>query len=233
MFLRAFLPEGHRSEESKSIIMLGIGLVATMAAIVLGLMLQGAQTSFREQRSEIVQMSANIIFLDRLLALYGLETKESRDLLRGAVVRTLNQMWPQDSTQPMQLDPTASQPEALIEKIQALSPQNETQRFLQAQALGLAFNLVQTRWTMFVQQFRSIPVTFLIVLLVLILWVTTIFFSFGLYAPPNATVIAVLFLSALSVSAAIFLIMELNRPFDGLLRMPSEPLRIALAHLGQ
>jgi hypothetical protein len=204
-----------------------------MAALVLALLIAAAQGSFREQRSEIMQLSANIIFLDRVLAHYGPETKEARDLLRSAVVHTLNQMWPEDSSQPAQLDPTASQVEVLLDKIQALSPQNETQRSLHAQALSLAFDLAQTRWLMFVQQVRSIPVAFLIVLAVLVFWFTTIFFSFGLFAPPNATVIAILLLSALAISFAIFLIVELNRPFEGLLRMPSDPLRDALLHLGQ
>ena len=233
MFLRAALPEHHLSTDSKDIVKLGMGVIGTMAALVLALMIAAAQGSFREQRSEIMQLSANIVFLDRVLAHYGPETKEARDLLRSTVVRTLNQMWPEDSSQPAQLDPTASKAEALSDKIQALSPQNETQRSLQAQALSLASNLVQTRWLMFMQQVRSIPVAFLIVLAMLVFWFTTIFFSFGLFAPSNATVIAILIVSALSISGAIFLIVELSRPFEGLLRIPSDPLRDALLHLGK
>jgi predicted RND superfamily exporter protein len=210
-----------------------MGVIGTMAALVLALLIAAAQGSFREQRSEIVQLSANIILLDRVFAHYGPETKEARDLLRRVVATTLKQMWPEDSSQPAQLDPTASEAEVLLDKVQALSPQNETQRSLHAQALSLAFNLVQTRWLMFVQQVRSIPVAFLIVLAVLVFWFTTIFFSVGLFAPFNATVIAILFISALSISGAIFLIVDLNRPFEGLLRIPSAPLRDALEHLGQ
>jgi len=233
MFLRAVLPDHHLSTDSKDIMKLGMGVIGTMAAIVLGLLIAAAQGSFREQRSEIIQLSANIIFLDRVLANYGPETKEARDLLRSAVVQTLNQMWPEDSSQPAQLDPTASQAEFLLDKIQALSPQNETQRSLQAQAQSLAFNLVQARWLMFVQQVKSIPVPFLIVLAVLLFWFTTVFFGFGLFAPSNATVIAILVVSALSISGAIFLMVELFQPFEGLLRIPSDPLRDALAYLGR
>jgi predicted RND superfamily exporter protein len=233
MFLRGALPEHHLSTDSKDIIRVGMGVIGTMAALVLALLIAAAQGSFREQRSEIVQLSANIILLDRVFAHYGPETKEARDLLRRVVATTLKQMWPEDSSQPAQLDPTASEAEVLLDKVQALSPQNETQRSLHAQALSLAFNLVQTRWLMFVQQVRSIPVAFLIVLAVLVFWFTTIFFSVGLFAPFNATVIAILFISALSISGAIFLIVDLNRPFEGLLRIPSAPLRDALEHLGQ
>jgi len=235
MFLRAVLPDHHVSTDSKDIIKLGMGVIGTMAAIVLGLLIAAAQGSFREQRSEIIQLSANIIFLDRVLDNYGPETKEARDLLRSAVVQTLNQMWPEDSSQPAQLDPTASKAEFLLDKIQALSPQNETQRSLQAQAQSLAFNLVQARWLMFVQQqqVKSIPVPFLIVLAVLLFWFTTVFFGFGLFAPSNATIIAILVVSALSISGAIFLMVELFQPFEGLLRIPSDPLRDALAYLGR
>jgi hypothetical protein len=204
-----------------------------MAAIVLGLLIASAVDSFRTQRSHIIQLSANIILLDRVLAHYGPEAKEARDLLRSAVVQTINQMWPEDSSQPAQLDPSGSKAEVPLDKIEALSPQNETQRSLQAQALSLAFNLAQTRWLLFVQQVRSIPLPFVIVLAVLLFWFTTIFFSFGLFAPSNATVIAILLVSALSIAGAIFLVVELNRPFEGLLRIPSDPLRDALLHLGK
>jgi len=233
MFLRAALPDHHLSTDSKDVVKLGMGVIGTMAAIVLGLLIAAAQGSFREQRSEIIQLSANIIFLDRVLANYGPETKEARDLLRSAVVQTLNQMWPEDSSQPAQLHPAASKADFLLDKIQKLSPQNETQRSLQVQAQSLASNLVQTLWLLSVQQVKSIPVSFLIVLAVLLFWFTTIFFGFGLFAPSNATVIAILVVSALSISGAIFLMVELFRPFEGLLRIPSDPLRDALSYLGQ
>ncbi|MGH7802369.1 MAG: DUF4239 domain-containing protein [Thermodesulfobacteriota bacterium] len=233
MLLRATLPEHHLSTDSKDVIKLGMGVIGTLAALVLALLIAAAQGSFREQRRNIMELSANIIYLDRVLARYGPETKEARDQLRSAVVQTLNQMWPEDSSKPAQLAPTASKAEVLLDKIQALSPKNDAERSLQAQALSLASNLVQMRWLIFVQQVRSVPVIFLIVLAVLVFWFTTIFFSFGLFAHPNATVIASLFICALSVTCAIFLMVELNLPFEGLLRIPSEPLRDALTYLGQ
>ncbi len=234
IFFRTLLPEHHLTRDSRDLVInIAVGLMAVMAALVLGLLIAAAQGSFNTKRSEIMQLSANIIFLDRVLALYGPETKEAHDVLHSAVVRTLNQMWPEDSSQPAQLDPTPSKIEDLLDKIQALSPQNETQRALQDQALNLAFDIVQARWLMFVEQVKSIPATFLIVLAVLVFWFTTIFFSFGLVAPPNATNIAILLVAALWIACAFFLLVELNRPFDGLLRMPSEPLHEALLHLGK
>ena len=229
-FLRTVLPEHHLSAESKNIVELGMGLVATMAALVLGLMIASAQGSFGTQRSEFIQMSSNTILLDRALASYGPETKEVRDLIRRVVLRTLNQIWPEDSSQSAQLDPLVARSEFVFEKIGALAPQNDAQRSIKDQALSLALNLAQTRWLMFEETGSSIPMPFLVVL---VFWITIIFVSFGLLAPPNATVIATLFICALSVSGAIFLILELDRPFRGLIQISSEPLRDALAHLGQ
>jgi hypothetical protein len=236
IFFRAVLPEPHLSEKSNNIIKLGMGLIGTLAALVLALLISGAQSSFREQRSEIAQMSANIIFLDRILADYGTETKEVRDLLRRSVADMLDQMWPPDSSRPAQLDPITearARGGFLYNKIQSLTPHSDAQRSLQAQALSLSFNLVQARLLILTQQVKSVPVAYLIVLAVMVFWFTTIFFSFGLYAPTNATVIATLLVCALSVAVAIFLLVELTTPFEGLLRIPSDALRTALAHLGQ
>jgi hypothetical protein len=230
MLLRAALPEHHLSTDSKDVVKLGMGLIATMAALVLGLLIASAKGSYDKQRSELTQMSTNIILLDRVLAHYGPETKEARNLLRHSVVRVLDQMWPEDSSQPAQLDPTAAGAEPVYDKIQALAPQNEAQRSLQTRALSTAIEIAQTRWLMFEQQGSSIPMPFLVVL---VFWLTIIFLSFGLLAPPNATVIATLLVCAVSVSGAIFLILQLDRPFEGLIQIPSTPLQTALAHLGR
>ncbi len=111
-----------------------------------------------------------------------------------------------------------------------LSPQNDAQRSLQAQALTIGTSLAQTRWLLAGQSARSIPMPFLVVL---VCWLAFIFVSFGLYARPNTTVIVALVLCALSFSSAIFLILELDRPFDGLVQISSAPMREALARLGQ
>ena len=120
--------------------------------------------------------------------------------------------------------------EGFFDKIQELTPQNEVQRSFQAQALKTSIDIGQARLLLFEQGGRSIPMPFLVLL---IFWLTVIFLSFGVFAPPNATVIATLFLCALSVSGAIFLILELDRPFGGLIQIPVAPLRNSIAHLGQ
>jgi hypothetical protein len=230
IFLRGVLPEQHLSADSKDTVRLGMGMVATMAALVLGLLVASAKNFFDAQSNELTQMSANVILLDRVLAHYGPETKEARDLLRGAVGRTLDLIWHQDHQQPSQMEPTAAGGEILYDKIQALSPQNDVQGALKAQASSMAIDLGKLRWLMFEQENTSVSLP---LLAVLVFWLAIVFASFGLFAPPNVTVIATLFLCALSVSGAIFLILEMYTPFQGLMQLSSAPLRNALAHLGQ
>jgi len=230
MLLRKALPEDHLSADSKDIVRLGTGLIATMAALVLGLLIGAAQTSFSSQRSELTQMSANIILLDRVLAHYGPETREVRELLRRAVIRLLNQVQPDDGSEPGKAEPTAAGGEILYDKLQALRPQSDLQRSLQPQALGLMLTIGQTRWLMFEQAERSIPMP---LLAVPVSWLAIIFLTFGLYAPRNATVVMVLIVCALSVAGAIFLILELDEPFTGWIRFSSAPLQNALSQLGQ
>jgi hypothetical protein len=229
MFLRAVLPERHLSADSKDTVRLGMGMIATMAALVLGLLVASAKNFYDMQSSDLTQLSANVILLDRVLAHYGPETKEVRDVLRGAVARSLDLIWHQGQ-QGSQMAPTAAGGEILYDKIQALSPQNDAQRALKAQASSMAIDLGKLRWLMFEQESASVSLP---LLAVLVFWLATVFASFGLFAPPNVTVIVTLFLCALSVSAAIFLILEMYMPFQGLMQLSSAPLRNALAHLGQ
>ena len=228
MLLHRILPEHHLSTESKDVIKLGMALTATMSALVLALLVNSAKGSFDAQRNEITQLSANVILLDRVLAHYGPETKEARMLLKQTATGMIDRIWPEGRTGNAELKPSGG--ERFYDKIQELSPQNEVQRSLQAQALKMSVDLGQTRWLLFEQGGSSIPMPFLILL---IFWVTIIFLSFGLFAPPNATVIVTLFLCALSVSGAIFMILELDRPFGGVIHISSAPMRNALAQLGK
>ena len=231
ILLRAVLPQNHLSAESKDIVKLGMGLVATMAALVLGLLVASAKGSYDAQIAELTQGSTNILLLDRLLAQYGPETKEARALLRGAVVRVLDRTWPRAGASASGLPPPASaSAETLYGKIQGLSPKDDAQRSLQSQALSIALDLRKTRWLMYEQETESVALPLLVIL---VLWLTIIFISFGLFAPFNATVVISLIAAALSVSAAIFLILDMYKPYSGLIQISSAPLRFALAHLGE
>jgi hypothetical protein len=107
MLLRATLPEHHLGSDSKDIVKLGMGLVGTMAALVLGLLVASAKGSFDVQSTELTQMAANVGLLDRALAQYGPETKEARDMLRVVVARLLDEIWSKDRAGPAPLDPSS------------------------------------------------------------------------------------------------------------------------------
>lgn len=231
MLLRKLLPEHHLDADTKSVVNLGMALVGTMSALVLGLLIASAKSSFDAQRGEFIQMSTNVILLDRILARYGPETKKARDVLRSAAL-SLDRNWSEDTSRSERLDSSAMKAAgaSFYEKIQELTPRNDFQRSLQGQALQTALSLGQTRSLLLEQAGSSIPTPFLVVL---VFWLSIIFTSFGLFAPYNATVVATLFVCALSVSGAIFLILELDSPFAGLLQISDVPLRDAIAHLGQ
>jgi hypothetical protein len=228
--LSSALPQDHLSADSKDVVRMCMGLVSTMSALVLGLLVSSAKSFYDAQNAELTQMSTKVIVLDRLLAHYGLETTEVRDQLRDYVVDSIDTVWPREHTQPARLMAPTTGPEALIGKIQALTPKDDRQRSLQAQALSTAIGLIQTRWLMYEQGADSVSGP---MLAILVFWLAAIFISFGLFAPRNATVITALFVAGLSVSGAIFLIFEMYTPFGGLIKISSAALRATLAHLGQ
>ena len=227
--LQAALPRHHLAADSKEAVRLGMGLVATMAALVLGLLVGSAKSSYDAQGSELTEMSANLVMLDRALAHYGPETKAARDLIRASTIRILDQGWSKNRKDTSQLEPRSAGGEAVYESIQDLSPRDDRERTLQAVALSIAASLGETRWLMFEQGAASISMPLLIVL---IFWLTALFISFGLFAPSNATVVASFLISALSVSGAILLIVEMYTPYAGIIQISSTPLRTALAQLG-
>lgn len=229
LFLGDVLPEHHLSPDTKDTVKLGMGVIGTMAALVLGLLIASAKSSYDAQNSAVTQMAANFMLLDRVLAHYGPETKEARDLLRPTVAGVLDRIWPEDNQRSAALAPSG-RAEEFFDKIEELAPRTDSQRSLRDRALQIGTDIGHTHWLMFEQAGASIPTPFLVVL---VMWLTIIFASFGLFAPRNATVIATQFVCALSVSAAIFLILELEQPFEGLLQISSAPLQNASAHLGQ
>jgi hypothetical protein len=229
MCLRARVPADHLGQDSKDVVKLGMGLIGTMAALVLGLMVGSAKSSYDSQKNALTQMSAKIILLDRALAHYGPESAESRELLRGTVTTMLAQIWSDEAPGSDKLAPKMAG-EVLFDKLQGLSPKNDTQRQLQNQALSMVIDIGQTRWLLFQQSGSAISTPLLIVL---VFWLSIIFGSFGLLAPVNATTVFTLLLCAIAVSGAIFLIFELDTPFEGLLQIPNTPLRNALVHLGK
>jgi hypothetical protein len=223
-----YLPEAHLSADSRDSVKLAMGLVATMTALVLGLLVSSAKGTYDTARSEVIQMAAKVAFLDRVLALYGPEAAEARTELRAAIIDAVQRIWPGDRSGPAQLAPNEQAGDALYITVQRLSPHDDAQRTLKAQLATLMVDLGQLRSLLVAQSIPSISKPMLIIL---VSWLVVIFFGFSLLAPPNATTTLALIASAFSVACAIFLILELDQPFGGLIQIPSESLTNVLSHL--
>ena len=232
LFIGRVLPEHHLSQDTKDVVKLGTALIATMSALVLSLLISSAKSSFDLMDNELVQNAARAISLDRALADYGQETREIRDLLKRSYAARIQLLFPGDASRQAELDSPEQvvRTENIRAKLWELSPQNDAQHGLRSQALEISGEMSTTRWLLLLQKDKPIPMTLLIVL---VSWLAIIFAAFGLFAPRNAMVVAALFVCALSVSGAIFLILEMNSPFAGLMKVSSAPMRDALAHLGQ
>jgi hypothetical protein len=180
----------------------------------------------------VKENAIDVLALDRVLARYGPGTGEIRAGLKHALKTRIEMIWPQGSSKPSNLDPTGvgSNVEGLADAIRGLQPRDDSQRALQSRAIDLAEDLLKVRWVVLADTGTSVLAPFLVILL---FWLTTIFVSFGLFAPCNATVLTVLFVCAVSVGGAVFLILEMDAPFDGLLKVSANPLRNAYTHLNQ
>jgi hypothetical protein len=229
IWCRIRLPDHHLSSESKDVVRIGMGLVATMAALILGLVVASAKSAFDAQDSAVRSVAADVLALDRTLAQYGPETAPIRAAVRRAVEGRLQTSWTVGDASSTQ-DAWAASGESIEDLLLSLTPQNDAQRWLQSQALSSASDVLKTRWTAFASAGTSVPTSFLIVL---VFWLAALFWSFGLFAPANPTVLSVLLLCAASVALAVFLILEMETPFAGLMKISSAPLHAALEQLGR
>ncbi len=225
--LHSHLPESHLRDESKDTIRTGAGLIATLTALVLGLLVGSGKSSFDAINTGLTSAGAKIILLDRTLARYGSDARPARDDLHRSVASALERAWPEIHTGVPGLNPLGAEPglESLQDQLLKLTPQTEAQRWLRSQALQMSSDLTQSR-ELLIQQIQSaIPPVFLIVLT---LWLVLLYFNFGLFAPRNPTAVAVLMICALSTSGAVFLILEMSHPLQGVIRISSLPLQQAL-----
>jgi hypothetical protein len=232
MVLHRKLPDHHLDAESKDVVKLVMGLIATMAALVLSLLVASGNSSYQLQESSVQSLSANVLLLDRLLALYGPDAREARDELHQVVTVVHDRMWSLDGSTTADLDPTATQKMTsdFAVALEKLSPKTESQGVLKTQAMQIGQSLAQTRLLMFEQSGSSISWPFLTIL---VFWLCMLFLGFGLFAQFNATVTVALFIGAVSVAGAIFLILELNEPYSGFMRISQGPMQHALTLIGR
>ena len=226
--LRRVLPDDHRSEQTRDTVKLAMGLVATMTALLLGLLVSSAKSSYDATRGQVIQMAARVAYLDRLLVEYGPDAADIRSKLRVMTEGAIRRIWPEGKETRSQLAPERHAGDEFYYAILRLSPQDDMQRTYKAQAASVAAELGQSREQLLAQSVPSIATPLLVVV---VTWLMLIFLGFSLIAPANATATLSLMVSALSVSGAIFLILELDQPFAGLMRISSEPMLRALSQL--
>jgi len=230
MFIKRLLPAHHVSSESKDVVRVAMGMVATTVALVLGLLVYSAKSFYDTQTAEITQLAANVVLLDRVLAHYGPESADVRAELQRTIQRHLETLWPDHDSRSSNAQYAAPNGEAIFDKIHALIPKDDRQRSLQAQASSLALQMGQTRLLMLTQ--RSVPVPKLL-LVMLVFWLIALFISFGLFAPPNFTVVISLLVAAAAVCGAVFLMVEMYYPYGGLIQVSPAPLISALTQMGR
>lgn len=230
LLVRAVLPESHLSGETKDIVKLSSGLVGSMVALVLGLLVASAKSAYDVQKAELIELSANAVLLDRILTHYGPATAPARQALHDAVASALARLWNSEPARGGAAAPTTAAGEAVYDELHQLTPADEYQRSLLSESRTIVSSMGRTRMLLFEQSGTSIsrPLLFF-----LTGWLTMIFLGFGLLAPRNATAITALLLGAVAVSGSIFLILELDQPFSGLIQISDAPVRQALAALGR
>jgi uncharacterized protein DUF4239 len=228
--LQRTLTTSHLSPDTKDVVKLSLGILATLAALVLGLLVASAKTTYSDREGEINQITAYVILIDNLLAKYGEGAQAARASLRQAIPPMVDHIWREAQSDQVQSAPfkASAEGEAFYQQVQELQPTNDIQRSLKQRIVEVALDLAKARLLLFSHLGSSIPFPFLAVLL---LWMTILFAGFSLMATPNAITLASLIVCALSVSAAIFLILGLDQPFSGLMAIEKKSLMNALPPL--
>jgi hypothetical protein len=227
VLLRRLLPDHHLDTHAKDIVRLGSALIATIAGLVLGLLINSAKSTFDVQRDEIRQLTANFILLDHQLERYGPETRPVRVHLRDMVVTVIDRIWKESA---IHAGPFTATPATMAaeQAIQSLTPTNDSQRRYQSQSIQTLNAILQVRAILYEESGAQLPTPFLVIV---VFWLFILFVSFSLFSPLNPTALGAILVIALSGAGAIFLVIEMSEPFTGLMRIDSEPLRQALPRL--
>jgi hypothetical protein len=228
MALRRILPEDHLSADSRDAVKLAMGLVATMAALLLGLLISSAKGSCDAARNDVAQMAAKVAFLDRALQAYGPEAAAVRIRLHAVISESVAQLWPDRDGAQVRMAPDVRAGNSLYNAILQLSPRDEAQRSLKSSIVATAIETGQMRELLAAHATPSISQPLLVIV---VSWLVVIFLGFSVVSPTNLTTGLALLVTTLSVTGAVFLILELDQPFVGLLRISGEPFFKILAGL--
>src|SRR5499427_2544811 len=224
-FAARHLPGHHLSSETQSAVTVSVAVIGTLAALVLGLMISAANTSFSARSDEVRQLSLQLIRIERNLRRYGPEADEARARLHEWAIAKTQQLFPEKGKPQVSSATTIVMLEKVQDALLELTPKNERQKYLETLCRTLSSEIIQARWALEGHAGHSIPVPFLVLL---IFWLTIVFASFGLFAPQNPTAMIALLLCSVAVAGGIYLIEELDNPHSGLIRVPFDSMQKAL-----
>jgi hypothetical protein len=226
---RQRLPPQHLSDESKNSVSVSMAVVATLSALVLGLLISNANNSFNAVGGQVTAMSAEILRLDQILGWYGPETANARGLLRHYAELKSVDLFPDDSTDVRLNDQSTYKVLLQLEDaLTSIQPANARDQWLIGQATTLAGKIGDTRWQLAQQIGQGTPKAFVALL---VFWLALLFASFGLVAPQNLLTVATLTLCAVAVAGAIGMVLELEEGFEGLVHVSPQPMRQAVYQL--
>jgi hypothetical protein len=229
LYLHPRLPDHQLSKETQDAVKVGVGMIVVLSALVLGLLIASVKSSFDTATRDLKHFATQIVLLDHTLRAYGPQAVLARTLIQQYVERALAGTWPSDNKPEIVDDPRAEQ---LIYQLQdtvlALGPETSRQRALADEMKGEIRRLIELRWTLVEEATTSLNVP---LVSVLVIWLTLIFASFGYNAPRNVLVMITFILCAASIGGALFLVVQMDRPFAGLIKVSPTPLQDALAYI--
>jgi len=231
IWLQRILPDHHLTGDTKEVVRLATALIATVTAMVLGLLVSSSKSNFDRFDDELTQNAARVVMLDRTLDEIGPATADIRAAIKTAYARRIDMLFSPDSEVRDAVDDrfAIAREEAIEGLLLALVPAGSAQEGLLARAVELNAEIDMTRALIHAQRQDSIPV---VLLLVLGTWLTVIFTTFGLFSPPNAVAMGALFACAASAAGAVFLMLEMNSPFTGMITLSNAPMLDALKFMG-
>lgn len=215
--IRRLVPDHHVASDSRDAIKLSIGVVATMSALVLGLLLSSTKSSFDQKRGSVLAVASQVEFLDRVLRAYGPETDSVRAQMGANMKVFKDQLWQSGPAMAGGGRPGNT----VYLEMSRFRPDNPVQQDLKDRALAEAALIGQQISLLHAHATSSVSWP---MLLVVAWWLFVMILAFSVLTPDNISTTLALSACALSIAGALFLILELDEPFSGLVRISSEPL---------
>jgi uncharacterized membrane protein YqgA involved in biofilm formation len=226
--IKQHLPKHHLTEETKNAVSVSMAVVATISALVLGLLISNANTKFSVLEGEVTMLSAEILRLDQILRRYGPDTNVARETLRQYAEQKTADLFPRDATDVRLGNPSTYELlQHLEDLLLALRPAAPRDQWWLGQAMSLAAKIGDIRWLLAQQTGQGTPKAFVALL---VFWLALLFASFGLFAPHNLTSAVILMLCALAVAGAVGMFLELEQGFGRLVHISPQPMRHAVTY---